>query len=201
MINLLPPELKGDYQYARRNRKLLRWVIGFVFGIAGIVLITGVGAFVMRNKASDFQSTTAATQLQLSSEHIDAIQKQESTISGNLSLMVTVLSKEVLFSKLLTKLGSVTPPNVILTGIAISQTEQAIDITAQAGSYTAATQLQVNLSDPNNQIFSKADIVNIACVDPAKATNPSYPCNAAIRALFTSNNPFLFINSSKKGSS
>ena len=114
--------------------------------------------------------------------------------------MVTVLSKEILFSKLLTQLGTITPPNVRLTDLTISQTESAIDITAQTANYESATQLQVNLTDPNNKIFSKADIVSITCSSGATVQDTAHPCTATIRAQFTENNPFLFINAAKAGS-
>jgi Tfp pilus assembly protein PilN len=196
MINLLPPEIKQDYRYARRNRQLVRWVFASLLAILGVVIITGGGLFVMNGSIDSYNTSISNTQSQLASQDIAGTQKKVTDISNNLKLMVKVLSKEILFSKLLTRLGSITPPNVILTNLSISQTESAIDITAQTGNYNAATQLQINLADPTNQIFSKADIVNITCATGAQVTNPNYPCTASIRAQFTHNNPFLFINSS-----
>lgn len=198
MINLLPHDIKQEYRYARRNRHLLFWVGGFVAAILGIAVITGAGLFAMSNSIDNYKVHIAAAQTELANQNVDGVQKQITDISNNLKLMVTVLSKEILFSKLLAQLGSITPSNVVLTDLTISQTEKAIDITAQTANYNAATQLQVNLADPNNKIFSKADIVTISCVAPGKAPNPSYPCTADIKALFTSDNPFLFINSKQK---
>jgi len=199
MINLLPPDLKQDYRYARINRHLLHWVAAFVIAIVGVGIIAGIGVFAMQNTSSTYQVRNATAQTQLDNADVDGVQKQVTQISNNLKLMVTVLSKEILFSKLLARLGTITPSNVALTNLSISQTEKAIDITAQTASYDAATQLQVNLADPNNQIFSKADIVSITC--STKAVNAAYPCTANIRALFTNNNPFLFINSTTKAGS
>jgi Tfp pilus assembly protein PilN len=196
MINLLPPEIKKNYHYARRNRQLVRWVSAFLLAILGAVIITVVGLFVMNGSIDSYKTSIADTQSQLASQDVAGTQKQVTDISNNLKLMVKVLSKEILFSKLLNRLGSITPPNVILTSLSISQTKSAIDITAQTGNYNAATQLQINLADPTNQIFSKADIVNITCATGAQVTKPNYPCTVSIRAQFTTNNPFLFINSS-----
>lgn len=197
MINLLPSGLKQDYRYARRNRRVMHWIVGFGLGIAGMAVITGAGLFYMNHSIDSYTKQVATSNAQLQSQNLSGLQKQVTDISNNLKLVVQVLSKEVLFSKLLSRLGSVTPSNVILTNLAISQTEGAIDITAQTGSYNAATQLQVNLSDPNNQIFSKADIVSITC--SSNATNAKYPCTATLRALFATNNPFLFISNSGTG--
>ena len=198
MINLLPLELKRDYRYARYNRQLVRWSLAFFGAIIGMVVITGIGYFIMNDSIDAYQSRVATAQSHLVSENINGVERQVASISGNLNLMVDVLSKEVLFSKLLEQLGSITPSNVILTNLSISQGDSAIDITAQTTNYNAATQLEVNLAAPSNQIFSKADIINISCTSANLATNPNYPCTATLRAQFTSDNPFLFINSSQK---
>lgn len=194
MINLLPPELKQSYHYGRYNYRLARWVGVFVAGIAGIAVITFGGIFYMNRSIDSYTKQVASNNAHLASQGFTTTQKQVQDISNNLKLMVQVLSKEVLFSKLLAQLGSVTPSNVILTNLAISQTEGAINITAQTADYNAATQLQINLADPKNQIFSKADIVSITCA--VGAANPKYPCTAVLRALFSENNPFLFISNS-----
>ncbi len=200
MINLLPPDVKQDYRYASYNRLAVRWLLALVAAMVGVAIITSLGLLVMKNTANDYEERNADAKTQLANENLTGVQKQVTDISGSLKLMVTVLSKEVLFSKLLAQLGNTTPPNVILTNLTISQTESAVDITAQTANYNAATQLQVNLADPNNKIFAKADLVSISCsAETASATtNSAYPCTASIRALFDKNNPFLFINASKK---
>lgn len=194
MINLLPPDLKQDYRYARYNRRLMRWIVAFVLAIVGAAVITGAGLYIMNSSIDDYKSRIATAQQQLTADNITGVQAQVSTISNNLKLMVKVLSKEILFSKLLTQLGALTPSNVELTGLTISQAQTAVEVTAQTANYNAATQLLANLSSPNNQIFSKADLVSITCTSSTQATNPNYPCTADIRAQFTNNNPFLFIN-------
>ncbi len=199
MINLLPPDLKEEYRYARFNHKLATWLGAFVAAIAGVALIAFIGVLMMNSSINTYKTRVSNAQHELSADNATAVDKQVGDISNNLKLMVTVLSKEILFSKLLSQLGSLTPSDVILTNLSISQTETAIDITAQTGSYNAASQFQVNLQDPRNQIFSKADIVSISCATGQAVTDPKHPCTVNIRAQFTQNNPFLFINASKQG--
>jgi Tfp pilus assembly protein PilN len=195
VINLLPTDLKQSYHYAWLNRRLLMWSGAFLAGIAGIAIITIGGLATMNSSIAKYDSKIAATKATLASQDVAAVERQISATSGNLKLMVQVLSKQVLFSKLLARLGSATPSEAILTNLAISQTESAIDITAQTRNYNAATQLQVNLADQSNQIFSKADIVSITCTtDAAQTVAAQYPCTTTIRALFTKDNPFLFIS-------
>lgn len=196
MINLLPPDIKQTYRYARLNQRLSLWSVAFLLAIVGTAGLTFTGINIMDRSSKTYQREVAETQAELKRQNIDGVEKQVGEISGNLKLMVQVLSKEILFSKLLTRLGNATPANVVLTDLSISQTEQAIDLKAQARDYNGATQLQANLADEANQIFSKADIVNITCNPTAGATgiNAQYPCTTSIRALLTENSPFLFIS-------
>ena len=72
-----------------------------------------------------------------------------------------------------------------------------IDLNAVTKDYQTATQVQLNLQDPKNKIFDKADILNITC-SSSNPADPSYPCTISLKALFAKNNPFLFINSGAK---
>lgn len=197
MINLLPPDIKQGYKYARLNRRLSHWIIAFVVAIAGLAIITVGGMLYMQNSINTYKSRVADAQSELKSQNLTGTEAQVTSISNNLKLMVKVLSKEILFSKLLTQLGTITPSNVELTGLTISQAQSAIVITAQAADYNAATQLQANLSSPSNQIFSKADLVSVTCASGAQQqqlANSNYPCVVNIQAIFMNNNPYLFIN-------
>ena len=64
-------------------------------------------------------------------------------------------------------------------------------ITAAAKDITSATQLQVNLQDPKNKIFEKADIENINC--GTADLKKRLPCTVQIRALFNKNSPYFYI--------
>ncbi len=202
MINLLPPDTKSAYRYARSNRVLLRWCITCVLALTGAILITSGGYIYLNQSITNTSKQIADTNKQLKAEHLSSIQKQASTISDNLKLAVRVLSQEVLFSKLLKQLATVMPANAILTNLTIAQIQGGVDITAQTTNYQAATQLQLNLADPKNQIFSKADIVNVTCgASTTAAMNSNYPCVVTLRALFANNSQFLFINNKQGGSS
>ncbi len=196
MINLLPPDLKKTYRYATHNHRLVHWFILFGFGLVGVMAIAAAGIVYMQQSSERYTQNIAQTNQSLEKQDLAETQKEVKEISNNLKLVVQVLSREVLFSKLLKQLGTVTPSNTILTDLSIVQTTGGIDITAKAIDYQAATQLQINLEDSRNKIFSKADIVAINCneADPLA----KYPCTVTLRALFAENNPFLFINSSKK---
>lgn len=194
MINLLPPDLKEQYLYGRRNTVLRHWAFAMAFGLVGAILITGAGLFYMQQSIAHYQQQVAATEQLLKEQKLAETQKKSEEITANLKLAVNVLSKEVLFSELLKQIGAVTPPNTALTDLSISEVSGAIELTAGSSDYTSATQLQANLEDPANKIFSKADIQNITCSTTPNSANPRYPCTMRLRALFAKDNPFLFIN-------
>lgn len=193
MINLLPPEVKDDYRYARRSSALVRVLASFGVGIAGLAMIVTFGFLYLHQTANSYQIRATDTERSLRQQKQAEIEKQVQDISNSLKLSVQVLSQEVLFSELLRQLAVVTPSNVRLSGVAISEFGGGIDVSAEATDYTAATQLQVNLADPANKIFSKADIVSITC-ETAGTDDSAYPCTLTVRALFAADNPFLFIN-------
>jgi hypothetical protein len=192
MINLLPPELKTGYTYGRRNVVLRKWVAMFLVALIGLAALGTYGLLAIKQSSIEYDKKISTAEQQLKRDKYEATQKQVKDLSGSFQLVVKVLGQEVLFSKLLQQMGKTIPANAALTGLNISQVKGGIDIAAGAADYNTASQVQVNLADPNNKIFSKADIVGINCSN----TNTSlYPCTVNIRALFSDNNPYLFINS------
>jgi hypothetical protein len=194
VINLLPPEIKSGYRYARSNVTLRKWVIMCAIAIVGLGAIATYGLLAIHQSSNHYNSQIAATEAQFQKEHYTQTQQQVQDISNSFKLVVNVLGQEILFSKLIQQIAAAIPIKANLTALNISQTQSAMDITINAADYATATQAQVNLSDPANKIFSKADIVSINC-DAKAANGQQYPCNVNIRALFASNNTFLFINS------
>lgn len=196
MINLLPPELKSGYRYAQRNVGLRRWVMLFLIALVGLGGIATYGLLSLRQSSTHYSKQIANTEATFQKEQFSATQQQVKDIGTSFKLVVKVLGQEILFSQLLKQIATTIPANTNLTGLNINQTQGAIDISANAIDYNAATQVQINLADPKNKIFSKADIVTIGCsTDPTNAaTKTPYPCTVTVRALFSTNNPFLLIN-------
>jgi hypothetical protein len=195
MINLLPPDIKQDITYARRNRRLVRWIVALLFLIGGVASITIFGQLYINRAATSHAVQVEQSRQQLKLQQLEETQAQVENISSSLKLAVDVLSREVLFSKLLRQIGAAMPAGATLSGISIEKIEGGLDLTAAAADYRSASQIQVNLQDPANQIFEKADIDNITC-EYDNPPDPRYPCNITIRALFGDNSPFLYISES-----
>lgn len=199
MINLLPPEVKTSYRYARSNVVLRKWVFMFVIALVGLGLIATYGLLTIQQSSRHYEKEIAASQAVFEKEDFDGTQKRAEEISSSFKLVVKVLEQEILFSKLIQKIATTIPRGANLTGLTINQGQKAIDVTANAVDYATAAQVQVNLADTNNGIFSKADILSINCSSKSESGVPSaYPCTVNIRALFSNTDSFLFINKDKK---
>jgi Tfp pilus assembly protein PilN len=196
MINLLPPNIRQDTLYARRNVVLLRWVIACGIALIGIGLIVGAGFVYLDQTSKSHAKRAEAARASLQAQKVEETGKKIEEISNNTKLATQVLSKEILFSKLLRQLGAALPANTTLTGLQIDKVQGGLALTASAKDVVSATQIQLNLEDPNNKIFEKADIESITC---ASSSDNPYPCVVQIRALFGKNNPYLYITPTVTG--
>lgn len=195
MINLLPPRSKSQIVFARRNAALKNWLIASCVGVLGIVGVIGAGhVFISRSTAS-WQEQVDQTKQQLGAQKLEQTQKRVTDISDSVKLAIQVLSREILFSKLLSQVGGAMPSGTSLQSLTINSPQGGIDLIAVATDYQTATQVQINLSDPNNKIFDKADIVSVSCQNDPKNTS-IYPCSVSIRALFAKDNAFQYVTNS-----
>lgn len=195
MINLMPQATKQSYRYAQSNQKLIKWLVFLVAGMIGVGAIGSYGWLSLRQAIFLTTQQNSVVQASLTKDNLSGTENQVQTISTDFTLVVKVLSHEVLFSKLLSQIAAALPAGTNLTSLNITNTVSGsgLDITAEATNYNLATQVQVNLADPSNGIFSKADLVSITCASN-NSTNPTYPCSVVLRAQFAQNNQFLFIN-------
>ncbi len=193
MINLMPPKNKQSMLYARRNNILLNWLLLTSLAVIGAIAIIFTGRLYIAYTTDSYQKTVNENKLQLKNQKLEETKAQLQDISNSFKLVVDVLNKEVLFSKLLQDIGGAMPPGASLQNLSISQINGGIDLQAAAKNYQTGTQIQVNLQDPHNKVFDKADLISITC-----GNDPSvdYPCQVSIRASFSKNSPYLFANSS-----
>lgn len=196
MINLMPPEMKQELIYARRNLSMLKWLIAVIIGLVGIGLVILAGNLYIANSAKLFSDNVQNRKKQLSAMKLEETKKRTEEISSNTRLALEVLSRQVIFSDLLEQIGSVMPAGSSLQSLSINRLEGGIDLQAVASDYQTGTQVQINITDPANKIFDKADIITITC-QSENASDPRYPCMVTIRALFAKDSPFLF--ASKQG--
>ncbi len=192
MINLLPTDVRDNYTYARQSTKLLVWSSVCIASILGTAVIVFFGMFFMNQSIKTYAAQNAQAQQALKDQKLDETQKHIQSISNDMKLVVKVLSKEILFSKLIGQIATIIPQNATLSDLEITSTQGALELKLLTKNYDTAAQVQANLQDPTNKIFNKADILSITC----GGKNPTYPCTVSIRAQFSPSNPFQFINAS-----
>lgn len=196
MINLLPPNTRKDMLYARKNSMLLKWSSTLIFAVLGAALIIASGMVYLTETTKNYEKRTETARQSLKAQKIDETQKKVEEISNNVKLATEVLSREILFSKVLVQLGSVLPAETSLQQLQIDDLQGGLTLSAGAKDIESATQIQLNLEDPKNRIFEKADIENINCNGEDTNETQQYPCIVQIRTLFMKNNPFLYISPS-----
>jgi Tfp pilus assembly protein PilN len=189
MINLLPSQQKEQLLYSKKNSKSIRWLVASFLVLVGVVAVLVGGYIYLSNIANSYSSQIEATEQQLQAQNIEETQKEIAELSNRLDLTVKVLSQQILFSELLKQIGSVMPRGTVLTSLSINELQGGIDLSAAAINYPSATQVQINLEDPSNKIFDKADIVSISFID---SEDTEYNYNVVLRALFAQSNDFTF---------
>jgi len=194
MINLLPPNYKSNLYYARRNRSLMKWVSALSLSVVFSLLIIAAGWIYLDQSIKKQTKTAAETEKSLKDQNIEETTAKVEEISGNTKLVLKVLSKEVLFSKLLRQLGASLPANTALESIDIEELKGGLTIRAVAKDFNSASQIQVNLSDPRNKIFKQADLESISCGGGTDTESQAvYPCTVQLKALFADKNEYVYI--------
>lgn len=189
MINLAPSDYKESLRYAHYNSVVLKWIIGLGILLAIISSTILLGKAYLQSQSGRYTQLNQQLQQDLKHKDIDTTTEKIESISSNLKLINDVLSRQVIFSKLIQQVGAVIPANAVLTEIEISQVEGGLDLVALATDYETAVRTQLNLSDPTSKLFDKVDIESVQCNQTG-----DYPCKIMLRALFTKQNPYLFIN-------
>lgn len=192
MIDLLPGEVKKSRMYGRRNGLLLRWNLLFSIAIVGILAIIGTGYFFINNAAISATEVRSETEAAIKTAKLDEVEEDYTTFSNNLKTVVQILSSQVLFSELLQQIGGVTPSGATLNSVSLSDSDNALDLSFTTSSASLAPTVQVNLEDPENELFEKADIILVSCQTDEDGLEA---CNVQLRALFREDAKFLFLNS------
>jgi len=110
-------------------------VIAFAIAFVGLWGIATYGLLDLQQSTSHYSQTVTNSEAKLQKDDYAGTQKQIQDVSGNFQLAAKVLGQEVLFSQLLKQIAATIPAKSNLTGLNISQTTGAIDISAIATDY------------------------------------------------------------------
>ncbi|MGH7156549.1 MAG: PilN domain-containing protein [Candidatus Saccharimonadales bacterium] len=183
MINLLPPQHAAAIRYGRQNTVLRRWLLGMAAAVAGLVVLLSGGWVYMNSQTKNIQADVNVTNQQLQAQDLSKVQSDAKEITGDIKVINQVLSQEIRFSDLIQAIGNDMPPGTVLGSLSLSnKISGALDLSASATNYASATQVAVNLSNSQNNLFSRLDIISIQC---SSGSTQTYKCTATLRALFS----------------
>ena len=204
MINLLPTSIKEQIIYGRRNRTLIYWLLAVVVVIGGISGMTVFGQIFINNNANGLQAVAQVTKDRINEQDLTSTRKDIQALSSNFKTVTQLLGKQVLFSKIFNKIGSIMPEGAILSSITLSTSSDSLDLNVISVDKESATQAFVNISDPKNGLFEKADLVSVGCTPSTQEANPTnpvavsqskYPCSASIKVIIKTDSSFYFLSS------
>lgn len=190
MINLLPPQYASQLHYGRRNASLRHWLIAGLLACAALILIIVFGLIYIDQQSKDLRQSLADSEQQLKIQNLTKVQKEAEELSGNIKTINQVLKREIRFSDLIQEIGKVMPPGTVLSSLTLNKLNGAIDLSISAKDHASAARIAANLSDPQNKIFEKVDIINIICTSGTDV----YKCKGSFKALFSETLPNRFLN-------
>lgn len=158
MINILPPELKQQITYSRRNVVARRYV-----GILTVIILITGSVLAAVHWYADQQIAAYETTLQERNEKMSRFENLETsvdTLNTQIETIEKIMQQRPRFSVLLTDLSQVLPRGSYLNGISLSEeTDQPLQLTITAPSRNqAVTVRQALLQSPR---IESADIQSI----------------------------------------
>jgi len=163
MINLLPPAIKVEISYSRRNAILAHYLRTLVLAV--IVLATLFGGTEVYLSARVNAAEAEAEKRQAEAEAARGIENRAKALSERLSSAKAILASQSKFSALLDDMSKIMPAGTVLSGISLSGDEKRpLAISATAETYASALALRDTMS--NSSRFQNVDIQSVAAVGP-----------------------------------
>lgn len=190
MINMLPGDYVETIKHSKNNENIMRWMGATLVATAILVIILASGWLYLDHENKQLSSQISLSKNSLVAQNLEGVKKEASVISNDIKTINQVLGKEVRFSKLIQNIGQVMPAGTVLDGLTLTKTDGSIDLTASSKDYKSGAQIALNLSDKQNGIFSRADIISLNCT----SADAEYKCSVVLKALFSKDSKNKFLN-------
>ncbi len=158
MINLLPDGIKSDRRYATLNRKISHY-FGLLLVIVSLFCGSyGYGYLTLTQEREQIDATITTKSAELTD--LESLSAEAQSISDTISTAATLLNREIRFSELIQKIGSVMPSGAKLNGLSLTGDKTSpLEIQAVLESPEQAGVLQNNLLTLD--LFEAADIQDV----------------------------------------
>ena len=153
MINLLSDEKKTEIRAGRANVIVLNYIF-MLLAAVGLLLVILVGAYVTLNVTrSDAQNRVK--QNTADADQYKATENKAKAYRDNLATAKQILEKEVLYSRLMTKIAQAVPQGVVLDQLSLNSTTigTPTTINAHAKTQSAAVALKASF-EKQTSLFS-----------------------------------------------
>jgi hypothetical protein len=158
MINLLPDDIKTARRYATLNRKISQYFVLVFVVISLLIGAYGFGYVTLTNERKKVEDIIAVKSTELTD--LDSLSKEAQSISDTISTAATLLGREIRFSELIQKIGSVMPEGARLNGLSLTGDKTSpLEIQAVLKNPEQAGVLQNNLLTLD--LFEAADIQDV----------------------------------------
>jgi len=155
MINLLPEDVKNNFYYGRKNSQVISWLTTVLFGIAMLLVVAAIGRLTIQTARNQTVVQKQAVEDQLKNANYDTINGQYSEFVDGLGNVKKLYQQQVLYSRLIRKLGTLLPPGTKITNISIGDKDRAISLNFDNEVEGMGPTIQLNLTDQGKQIANK----------------------------------------------
>lgn len=169
MINLLPPKRLLNIKIARSNTVLRRYVELILIGMVIVGAAVIAAYYFLNTQQSNVKNTLTTNQEKLS--ELSKVQKEAEELSATVNTISGLLSRNVKFSEMLTRIGGTMPDGAVLTGLqfSIENTNAPLTISAEVENEERAAVLRNNLL--TSGLFKTVNIKSINLIKQAESSN------------------------------
>lgn len=163
MINLLPPEQKRQIKTARTNVILLRYNI--IAACAGIFVALGVVIvyFVLMGVRASAQETQQENQAKVAG--YAQVEKEAQEFKSNLATAKSILSGNINYSNVITKISSTIPKGVVIDQLSLDATTFGSPTSLQAKAKSYDRVLALKESFQKSSLFSDVHFESVSSTD------------------------------------
>jgi Tfp pilus assembly protein PilN len=179
MINLLPPEVKQDRSYGRKNRALLGFSFSLVTAAVVIAGIMFIGVQYAGSEEPDIRASIEEMKQEISLREARVTEVQ--SLATRLEIASRIRDTSVEFSTVIPEIAALLPPGTVLNGLSLQGGgDDPIQLDVDLVSADLAPILIKTLSD--SDLFEAADIASLT---PRGASDDdTYRFTASVTASF-----------------
>lgn len=160
MINLMPPQIKEDLLYARRNVLLVQYcILAGVVSVA-LVAIMSFGLTLMNSDEGAIKDAISEREATLAT--LKTNEDQARVLAGQITTISALLNKELDYSDIIVQIGGLIPEGATLQNLNLLQTvkTEPLTLTVIVDEQAKGAVLQQNFE--SSPLFSGADIQTIS---------------------------------------